>query len=103
MIKSERIELFLIVIEDFFQDNSGDINEKNCIGFYFYLLESFFFESRFTSVENLKFKTLLNYILSTLKSLPPGANTILNESPDKGLFLFEIAQIYQTAKSEYFI
>lgn len=47
MTKEEKKEIFLLIIESWFDDNTEQIKSDNCIGFYHYLLDCFEFEEEF--------------------------------------------------------
>jgi hypothetical protein len=47
MTKEEKKEVFLLIIESWFDDDTEQIKSDNCIGFYHYLLDCFEFEEEF--------------------------------------------------------
>jgi len=120
MTKDEKKEAFLQIIENWFEDKTGDINSENCIGFYNYLIDSLEFESRFYTEYELKFNKFIKSIsdwLSTfnvqknksyiyekdgLKNL--SSKLLGKENQAKlELFLSILSNIYICSKNEYLL
>jgi len=120
MTKDEKKEIFLQIIENWFEDKTEEINAENCIGFYNYFIDSLEFEAKFYPEYELGFNRFIksisqwlstfhtatnkNYITEKdgLKKL--SSNLIGKENHDKlGLFLSILANIYTSSKAEYLL
>lgn len=47
MNKNEKKELFLLILENCFEDKTGEINKDNCISFYHFFIDYLQFEAKF--------------------------------------------------------
>lgn len=124
MNKDEKKEIFLQIIENWFDDKTGDINHENCIGFYNYFLDSLEFESMFYPEYELGFNKFIKSISQWLSmfdvhvSIEPdnnyisqkdglkrlSSNLLGQENQDKlGLFLSILEDIYAYSKIEYLL
>lgn len=70
MTKDEKKELFLIILETWFNQNDGTINHQNCIGFYHYLLDCIEFEAHYIPEEEDGFRIFLFAIIDILTDFP---------------------------------
>lgn len=69
MTNIEKKELFLQIIENWFNDSTEQINSKNCIGFYHYLIDCIEFESKYTLELEVGYHQFLNNITERLSEL----------------------------------
>lgn len=70
MTKDEKKELFLLILESWFDDKSGQINSDNCIGFYHYFLDCLEFESEFSPESESGFHALISISIELLSNFP---------------------------------
>lgn len=47
MNKNEKKELFLLILENCFEDKTSEINKNNCISFYHFFIDYLQFEAKF--------------------------------------------------------
>ena len=124
MTKHEKKEVFLQIIENWFDDKTNEINHENCIGFYNYFLDSLEFECLFYPEYELGFNKFLKSIIQWLSifdvhiSLEPdnnyisekdglnrlASNLIDNKNIGKlQIFLSILSDIYNSSKKEYLL
>jgi hypothetical protein len=70
MTKDEKKELFLLILESWFDDKTGQINSNNCIGFYHYFLDCLEFEAEFSSEIEPGYKALITITIDLLSNFP---------------------------------
>jgi len=70
MTKNEKKELFLLILENWFNDDSGQINENNCIGFYHYFIDCLEFEIKFCPEYKLGLNEFLSLSTDLLINFP---------------------------------
>jgi len=71
MTKDEKKELFLLILESWFDDDSEQIKSDNCIGFYHYLLDCLEFELEFSHPhEDSGYHSFLSIIIDLLSKFP---------------------------------
>ena len=124
MTKHEKKEIFLQIIENWFDDKTYEINHENCIGFYNYFLDSLEFEAMFYPEHELGFNKFIKSLSQWLSmfdvhvSLEPdnnyisekdglkklSSNLLGNDNQAKlGLFLSILTDIYTSSKNEYLL
>ena len=124
MTKDEKKEIFLQIIENWFNDKTEQINHENCIGFYNYFLDALEFETLFYPEYEIGFNKFIKSIsqwLSTFDihvSIEPdnnyisnrdglkrlSSNLLSNENNGKlELFLSILDDIYASSKNEYLL
>lgn len=118
MTKREKIEAFIQILENWFEDSTEEIDHNNCIGFYNHLIYSLKFELK-VSVDynrNLFFNHVYNLLLSFNEKIDNkefstdftnNKNTLLTnkelEDINLGPMFSELLTIYNTAKEEYLL
>lgn len=124
MTKNEKKEIFLLILENWFNDTTGQINSENCIGFYNYFLDSLEFESKFSPEYALGFHAFLIAFIEWLSAFDKyfeielnkkhlrepdglkniGSNFSVVKEPEKlELFLSILKDLYIMAKGEYLL
>lgn len=115
MTNVEKKELFLQIIENWFSDETGQINNANCIGFYHFLIDCIEFEIKFTLELEIGFNNFLRIIVDKLSELiyeSPNLNVVQsgilysnkNIHPEQlDLFWGDLVSMYSMAKEEYFL
>ena len=120
MTNEEKKEVFLLIIENWFNDKTGQIKSDNCIGFYHYLLDCFEFEEKFfCEYDKLDFKLIIEsiihflsnfhlYIKDKIDQVESLKNLISirykNITPSKlEVFLSRIIELYICFRDEYLI
>lgn len=83
MTKGEKKEIFLHILENWFNDKTGDINPDNCIKFYHYFLDNLEFESKFCPEHGFGFHKFLLAIINLLSHF----DTYLAKNPNKDYIL----------------
>lgn len=118
MTKIERKEIFLQILENWFNDFSQEINPENCISFYMHFTFSLKFESNISVGDNpdrnffLKsvldilnnFDDLIEYGLKPIEFIitKKALEKICEEKPESFNELFsELFEIYNIAKNEF--
>ena len=66
MTKSEKKEIFLHILENWFNDKTGEINSDNCVKFYHYFLDNLEFEVKFCPENGPGFHKFLSTIIDIL-------------------------------------
>ena len=79
MTKDEKKELFLLILKNWFDDNSNQINFENCIGFYNYFLDCLDFETRFCPEYEPGFHKFLSLTIDLLTHFPDYAEANIAE------------------------
>lgn len=88
MTKDEKKELFLNIIENWFNDKTHQINHDNCIEFYNYFLDCLDFEIKFSIEYEYGFHSFLKTIDDLLTNFPFYADyDIHNKKALKSLIL----------------
>ncbi len=120
MTKIEKKEIFLQILENWFNDYSQDINQDNCIGFYKHFTLSLKFESNIfeSNIEgrNLFLKSTLDILdcFDTIieNNLSPHDLVITKKalykisekcSTEFDVLFSELYKIYDTSKKEYLL
>jgi hypothetical protein len=115
MTNVEKKELFLQIIENWFSDETGQINNSNCIGFYHFLIDCLDFERKYTLELEVGFHNFVGLIIYKLSELiyeSPNLNVTKssiiysypNIHPEQlDLFWGDLLSIYSMAKEEYFL
>lgn len=119
MTKDEKKELFLQILESWFEDKSGQINSDNCIGFYHYLLDCLEFEDEFASESEPGFHALIKISIDLLSNFPlyssygitekQGLKKIILDmdntiNPEKlDLLLAKLEELYIMFREEYLL
>lgn len=119
MTKDEKKEIFLLILESWFDDKTGQINSDNCIGFYNYLLDCLEFESEFSSESEPGFHALIKISIDLLSNFPfytqyritekQGLKKIIldmdkNINPEKlDLLLNKLMELYLMFREEYLL
>lgn len=70
MTKDEKKELFLSILENWFDDKSNQINSDNCIQFYNYFIDCLDFEIRFCPEYENGFHSFLSVVIDLLIDFP---------------------------------
>ena len=70
MTKDEKKELFLLILESWFDDKTEQVNSNNCIGFYHYFLDCLEFESEFSSETEPGFRAFISISIDLLSNFP---------------------------------
>lgn len=115
MSNAEKKELFLQIINNWFLDESGDVNTTNCIKFYHHLIDCLEFEKKYTLELEVGFHDFIGIIIDKLSEL-------VNENPSlevtKASILFstnkfhpeqldlfwgDLLSIYAMFKQEFFL
>ena len=123
MTKNEKKEVFLLIIENWFNDKSEKINSENCIGFYFYFLDCLEFETKFSPEYEPGFHKFLLSIYQWLSTFDVNLEKEINknylyrqdglkkissnfslykEQEKLELFLSILHNLYNMSKDEYF-
>lgn len=79
MTKNEKKEIFLHIIENWFEDKTGEITPDNCIKFYNHFLDDLEFEENFSPEYGLGFHKFLSSIINLLSQF----DTILEKKPNR--------------------
>ncbi len=122
MTKNEKKEVFLLIIENWFNDNTGQINSENCIGFYIHFINCLEFESKFSPEYEDGFNKFLLGILEWLSNFdsniendtnkntlqdPDGLKEISskfsNNTENLELFLSILKNLYFMSKEEFLL
>lgn len=119
MTKNEKKELFLLILENCFEDTTEEINKNNCISFYHFFIDYLQFEARFNSKELFGLNSFIVAIIEILTNLETYANkyifnrdnflTIIqylsgissNETMET--CMSEVNSIYHMSKEEFFL
>lgn len=71
MTKDEKKEIFLLILESWFEDDTKQIKSDNCIGFYHYLLDCFEFEEEFHGdYDEPEIHQIISVIVNLLTNFP---------------------------------
>ena len=71
MTKEEKKEVFLLIIESWFDDNTEQVKSDNCIGFYHYLLDCFEFEEEFYgNYDEPSTHSMISVVVNLLTNFP---------------------------------
>ena len=70
MTNNEKKELFLLILENWFDDKSKQINSENCIQFYNYFIDCLDFEIRFCIEYEPGFHAFLTVVADLLIDFP---------------------------------
>lgn len=119
MTKDDKKDLFLSILQSWFDDNSEQINFDNCIGFYHYFIDCIDFELKFCIEINSEFHVFLETIidiLSKFNNFHPGEITSKNglksiisnynnsiSLNDFDQMLQRLSQIFYMVKDEYLL
>lgn len=93
-------EVFLLILEEWFNDETGDINEDNYITFRFYLLQILDFEFKFCYSFDNDFRILINKMVEKIYSLENHTKPEELENPE---LKERILEIYNRTKEEFFL
>ena len=119
MTKTEKKELFLLMMESWFAENCEVINFDNCVGFYNYLIDCLEFEAQFSPDYEVEFNAFLIDFIDLLCNFDKYSNiivldrgglkkTIFNHcekiSPKNiNIFSEKIIELFTMVKNEYFL
>ncbi len=100
MTNNAKKEVFLLILEEWFNDDSGDINEDNYITFRFYLLQILDFEYKFSFSFDDDFRILINKMIEKIYTLENHIKPIELENSE---LKERILEIYNRTKEEFFL
>lgn len=103
MTKNEKKELFLLIIELWFDDKTGQINEENCIGFYNYFIDCLEFEALFSIEEEPGFHNFIISIIDFLCDFPSYKDYVVIGRDNIKSFMLEFGQNVDINKINIFI
>lgn len=83
MTKNEKKEIFLHILENWFNDKANDINIENCVSFYHYFLDNLEFEAKFSPEYGPGFHKFLSSTINLLSHF----DTYLAKNPNKSYIL----------------
>ena len=101
MIKSAKREIFFLIIEEWFDDSSEDINNENYVSFYVHFLGALGFEYRHINFFDPDFKKFIGQIIIHLSSLE--THVKIPGFDENSEFKEKILEIYKNAKEEFFL
>jgi len=100
MTNNAKREVFLLILEEWFEDNSGEINEKNYLIFRKHFLQILDFEFNFSfSFEN-DFRNLVYELIDKITNLE---NHLKPKEFDNPELKEKILEIYNRTKEEFFL
>lgn len=122
MTKEEKKELFLLILENWFNDSTNEIHENNCIAFYLFFIDYLQFEAKFNPQDTFGLNLFLSSIVKILSNLEDYSKqhifhksnllsyfeklstttTTDNAKITENCFK-ELGEIYLLAKEEFFI
>lgn len=119
MTKNEKKELLLLIIENWFDDKSEEINHENCIGFYNFLLDCLEFENKFSPEYEPGYHKFISLITDILSDFPGYRehfieskngikNIVLKFSDNKNHEIFNtffniLTHLFKAAKIEFLV
>jgi len=118
MTKDDKKDLFLLILESWFDDKTGQINSDNCIGFYHYFLYCLEFASEFSPEYEPGFHSMLTVTIKLLSDFPTYEDSRLHTKEglrftmfnfDKSVnleffdsFFLKLRELFVMFKNEYF-
>lgn len=100
MTTNAKREVFLLILEEWFNDDSGDINEANYVTFRYYFLQILDFEFKFCYSFDGDYRTLINKVIEKIQNLENHTKPVELEKTE---LKEKILEIYKKTKEEFFL
>lgn len=100
MTTNAKREVFFLILEEWFDDDSEDINETNYVTFRYYFLQILDFELRFCYSFDGDYRILINKIIEKIQNLDSHDKP---EDLEKAELKEKILEIYIKTKEEFFL
>lgn len=103
MTKDGKKELFLSILENWFDDKSNQINSENCIQFYNYFIDCLDFEIRFCPEYEPGFHAFLTVVTDLLIDFPLYVDQNISEKSGLRAALFNSTKNINKEDTDSFI